>query len=322
MKNSLFTITFLLVVFTGQAQTGLEITTGSVLFKGNSGNTPTSGPGVRMMWIPGKKAFRAGEANGTEWDDANIGLYSFSAGHTSKASGYISAAFGASTSAGFGSFAAGSSTANAVYSTTFGNAFSNGRYAFATGFTSALAYGGTAVGVYNDISDTPNGEAPVMTDRIFQIGNGQAPPHPNTYRSNAMTVLRNGNVGIGTLTPQYILDVNGQIRVQATLYSSDIRLKKGITPLANSLQAVSQLQGLHYYWKDGSTNTQLQTGFSAQHVKDIFPELVNEDENGYLSVNYIGLIPHMVEAVKQLKSENDLLKTQIQHLTIALKISE
>ncbi|MFA4906604.1 MAG: hypothetical protein WC645_08890, partial [Candidatus Margulisiibacteriota bacterium] len=76
---------------------------GSVLFSGNSGATPVSGPGTRMMWIPSKAAFRVGAAgaigdgeitDGTEWDAANIGNYSFGVGFSSKASGLGAIALG------------------------------------------------------------------------------------------------------------------------------------------------------------------------------------------------------------------------------------
>lgn len=69
---------------------------GAMLATGNSttGVTPTSGAGRRMMWIPAKSAFRAGEISGTEWDDANIGNKSIAMGPDTKASGYASVAIG------------------------------------------------------------------------------------------------------------------------------------------------------------------------------------------------------------------------------------
>ena len=52
----------------------------------------------------------------------------------------------------------------------------------------------------------------------------------------------------------------------------------------------------------------------AQEVQKIFPELVNTDEKGFLSVNYIGLIPHLIEAVKELKMVNEKLNIKNQSL--------
>jgi len=45
--------------------------------EGTTGATPTSGAGTRFMWIPSKRAMRAGEVDSTQWDDANIGQGSF-----------------------------------------------------------------------------------------------------------------------------------------------------------------------------------------------------------------------------------------------------
>jgi uncharacterized coiled-coil protein SlyX len=69
---------------------------------------PAEGAGTRMMWYPEKAAFRAGYINGTQWDDANIGLYSVAMGQSSRASGDNSVAMGVrSTAANGSSFAVG-----------------------------------------------------------------------------------------------------------------------------------------------------------------------------------------------------------------------
>ena len=54
---------------------------------------------------------------------------------------------------------------------------------------------------------------------------------------------------------------------------------------------------------DLSTDDRLHYGFIAQEVHEIFPELVVEDENGYLGIDYQGFIPLLVEAVKNLRAE-------------------
>ena len=72
----------------------LQIGDGAALFNGTIGDTPTSGPGTRLMWIPAKAAFRAGDVNDAKWDDANIGNYSVAMGQYTKASGDQSTAMG------------------------------------------------------------------------------------------------------------------------------------------------------------------------------------------------------------------------------------
>lgn len=95
---------------------------------------------------------------------------------------------------------------------------------------------------------------------------------------------------------------------------SDIRLKKDFRQLTHSSQKLNQLQGYHYYWKN-EKSSDLQTGLIAQEVQKVFPELVKTDEEGMLSVDYVGLIPHLIEANKSLstrieKLEAALLKQQ------------
>jgi Chaperone of endosialidase len=96
----------------------------------------------------------------------------------------------------------------------------------------------------------------------------------------------------------------------ALIQTSDKRLKKDFSLLNNSLSNIYKINGYHYFWKNKDRSQDLQTGLIAQEVQKIFPELVQTDEKGFLSVNYIGLIPHLLEAVKELKNENDSLKTE------------
>jgi Chaperone of endosialidase len=92
------------------------------------------------------------------------------------------------------------------------------------------------------------------------------------------------------------------------IQTSDKRLKQDFSLLSNSLSDIYQLKGYHFKWIEASRSQDLQTGLIAQEVQKIFPELVQTDDKGFLSVNYIGLIPHLIEAVKELKNENNDLK--------------
>jgi hypothetical protein len=54
---------------------------------GCCGGIPIEGSGTRFMWFGAKAALRAGSINGTQWDDANIGLYSTAFGENVRALG-------------------------------------------------------------------------------------------------------------------------------------------------------------------------------------------------------------------------------------------
>ncbi len=152
---------------------------------GNYNNPPVSGAGRRMMWYANKGAFRVGNVTGNNWDKDNIGEFSFAAGTDAKASGDYS-------------FAAGNYSASKAYtSSVFGH------------WTQAQSFAGTTIGVFNDTTDIGSTFSINNANRLFQIGNGTG----NNARRNAVTVLQNGNMGLGTTTPIQTLDVNGRMNI-------------------------------------------------------------------------------------------------------------
>lgn len=109
---------------------------------------------------------------------------------------------------------------------------------------------------------------------------------------------------------------NGSAWLRGTLtQASDLRLKTNINRLQNVLPSILQLNGYHYQWIDSTSDQSLQTGVIAQEVQRLFPELVKQNEKGELSVNYTGLIPVLVESVKELKSDYEQ-KLQVQEQRI------
>lgn len=86
------------------------------------GPIPMEGTGTRLMWYPGKGAFRAGRVNGTQWNDANVGMYSVALGFNSRASGDNTFAAGPGSTATQGSSVAigENNTSNSYASVTLG----------------------------------------------------------------------------------------------------------------------------------------------------------------------------------------------------------
>jgi hypothetical protein len=362
---------------------------------GEGGALPSLENGDMLLWYPRKAAFRVGYKSfaSDAWDDASIGLNSVGFGLSPKASGVGSISMGAhNIASGASAISVGNyNEAANDYTAAFGNAtLASGQAAFSTG-NSTVASGSSAFaagnstkslgsssfsagnhlfskavssatfGQWNDESDSPNPNTSSLSDRIFQIGNGSG---LSFARSNAFTVLRNGNIGIGNnaLVPQFILDIGGRARIRHNsggftpgiwfdnsnntpegfvgmisnneigfhiankwvfwmddsgnahiignnYNTSDRRLKRDFSSLSNSLTKLSDLNGYHYFWKDSTMDQTLQTGLVAQEVEAMFPELVKTDDKGFKSVNYTGLIPHLIEAVKELKASIDYLQT-------------
>jgi hypothetical protein len=106
----------------------------------------------------------------------------------------------------------------------------------------------------------------------------------------------------------YINTTTGNGWMQGTLtQNSDARLKTNIIHLENSLEKILQLNGYHYHWKNENADNRLQTGVLAQEVQKLFPELVTTNNKGILSVNYSGLIPVMIESIKEQQRQIDKL---------------
>ncbi len=125
-----------------------------------------------------------------------------------------------------------------------------------------------------------------------------------------------GNVGIGITAPSEKLEVNGNVKAAAFLYSSDYNLKKNIQPLSNQLEKVLKLQGVSYDWKDNNNH---DIGLIAQDVEKIFPEVVyTNKETGLKSVDYAKLTVFLVEAIKEQQQQHqkdiEYLKIEIEKL--------
>jgi hypothetical protein len=98
----------------------------------------------------------------------------------------------------------------------------------------------------------------------------------------------------------YRLDVSGSIRATGTvLQASDERLKENIYVIDNALDRVDAIDGVYFNWKDREGR---QAGVIAQQVQKVLPEVVSEDNNGYLNVDYGGIVPLLLEAIKELEA--------------------
>jgi hypothetical protein len=258
---------------------------------------PVSGAGTRMMWYPEKAAFRAGDVTGTQWDADYVGFSSVGLGHNATASGDYSTALGYSTTAsGWVSTTLGyPTTASGDYSAALGlGTTASGASAVALGYsTTAQAARSLVIGRYNVIAGNASAWDPA--DPLFVAGNGSSSSTP----SNALTLYKDGNMTIaGTLTQ-----------------SSDARLKEDMEPLEGTLAKVMQLTPIRYHFRPGTGRPAgEQIGLTAQQVEPLFPELVKQNGDGYLSLSYVNLSAVLVKAVQEQQAEIAPLQAQVKAL--------
>ncbi|GEM_PF-1698350 len=125
------------------------------------------------------------------------------------------------------------------------------------------------------------------------------------------------NVGIGTSTPAYKLDVAGSCHASSFPTSSDVRLKTNITQLTDVLEKLAKIRGVAFDWNEtydslGRSTGHREIGVVAQEVEEQFPELVTKwGDKEYRAVDYGRLTAVLIEAIKELKAENDDLQKRI-----------
>lgn len=133
---------------------------------------------------------------------------------------------------------------------------------------------------------------------------------------DGFAIDESGSVIIGGSVSDFPLDyklvVSGSIKSTGTIFqASDAKLKENIRTIQGGLDAIRKIRGVNYTLKDSPI---LESGVVAQEVQQSIPEVVSSDKNGYLSVNYTGLIPYLIEAVKTLESKNLDLENRLSKL--------
>ena len=206
----------------------------------------------------------------------NNELWGIQAHYSNSASGSFSTAMGEGT------------TASGNYSTAMGHfTTASGDYSTAIGaVTTAEDYMTVALGTHNKTDETPNPNEFSFQNTAFVIGNGGFANDgsyigtPESY-SNAFEVLFDGTTTIA-----------GDLNV-----NSDARLKANIVSLGRTLAKLLQIDGKSYTMKKDENKKQ-KIGLLAQDIEKVFPELVSES-HGVKSVNYQGLVPVLINALKE-----------------------
>ncbi len=110
------------------------------------------------------------------------------------------------------------------------------------------------------------------------------------------------------------IDLSGNIHAPSVIYTSDRRLKKNIRPLTGGLAIMDGLNPVRFNWIKGPADEHV--GLIAQDVQKVVPEAVSvgKDASQTLAVDYPALVPVLVEAIKELKADNDNLHRELNEL--------
>jgi len=248
------------------------------------------------------------------------GAYSLKAFTSTPTPGYSSGveyvSLGATLNSGYG-------TSRGIIGSSFNNsAQSNGR-AFGLYGKAGNASHGFNYGVFGILSGSNQGAAVYGTTSTYEEYTGG---YFAGYFNGAVYV--SNCLSVGNKNASYPVDVTGTIRTTTLLETSDERLKEDITDIGlNPISSMKQLRGVSYLLKqpkktntafiskesgdsinssiaaassyDQSLYNRRHNGFIAQEVQALYPELVYEDKDGILSIDYLGFIPIIVETLKK-----------------------
>ena len=103
-----------------------------------------------------------------------------------------------------------------------------------------------------------------------------------------------------------LVSISGTCQATNFNTTSDINVKENVVTFENALDVVSELRGVRFDWKETHSPS---VGVIAQELEEVLPELVTGTNPK--TVNYNGIIGVLIEAIKELKDEVQILKGQI-----------
>lgn len=182
-------------------------------------------------------------------------------------------------------------------------------------FNNLTGWGNVSIGAYS-ASTLTSGSDNIL---IGYNSNVSANNLFNSIAIGANSVVSASNtvqLGNSNITDVYSTGVFHGASFSST---SDIRLKKNITPLSNAIQTVMKLNPVHYNKRSNLTSNEYnidENGFIAQEIGRIMPNAVTatSDSDKLLSINYISIIPVLTKAIQEQQTEIDLLKQEIKIL--------
>ena len=173
--------------------------------------------------------------------------------------------------------------------------------------------------VYADSNfDCNNPIGSYLYNRIDRCEGQITDPPPSQFINCDLMMINYLEIDTGT----------GLVLDNPVCYSSDIRLKKGIETLKDSLENIMKLEVVEYDWNHNLSqveydyfekNNSLHTiGLIAQNVRQYYPEVVELGSNGYYSLNYTKLNSVLVEAIKEQQLFIEDIDKELEYIELKL----
>jgi hypothetical protein len=120
--------------------------------------------------------------------------------------------------------------------------------------------------------------------------------------------------GWSAATNRFVMDMSGNLTMAGNITAySDSRLKENVEVIENALSKVQAIRGVTFTRNDVEDQEERHAGVIAQEVEAVFPEVVSENNEGIKNVAYGNMVGLLIESIKELKTEVDNLKTQLEN---------
>jgi hypothetical protein len=178
---------------------------------------------------------------------------------------------------------------------TYLTGITSGQVTGALGYTPLSSSGSVTIGGYLTVTGAGSSSSIYMSDS----DEGQREIHCNSNRIGFLTQA--GGWGA------YCDDSGNWTAVGDVTAYSDARVKENVKTIEGALDKVLALRGVSYT-RIGSEDGKTKIGVIAQETLPIVPEVVNQDEDGMYNVAYGNMGGLFIEAIKELKKENNELR--------------
>lgn len=180
--------------------------------------------------------------------------------------------------------------------------------AMSANYTLTWPASATAVNGYALTSDTSGNLSWAAAGAALTDNNSDSGTNYLTFTTSTSGFLTAARVATTTRALTY-QPSTGTFTATILVESSAARLKENLNPIENALDKILQLQAFTYDRKDGSIKN--EAGLIAEQVNEVIPNIVQKDENGNpVSIAYQRLTAYLIESIKELKQEIEILKVK------------